>query len=102
MLRGTDIYSYNQIGDGRRVVAVTDTAVQLSGTSTPCSLIVVSALPSNGETVVVGGSGVVATTGSETGKILYPGDSESFYVDNLDKLYVNGTATKGVTYVYYK
>ena len=92
---------YNQIGDGRKVVAVPGTAVQLSATSVKCQKVEITAL-FNTNAVSVGGSTTLATAGSERGKILYPGDSETFYVDNLTKLYVDAlTAGNGITFVYY-
>ena len=93
---------YNQIGDGRKVVAVPGTAVQLSATSVKCQKVVVSALSTNTNLVTIGSSTTLATAGSERGKILYAGDSETFYVDNLTKLYVDAlTAGNGIVFVYY-
>ena len=94
---------FNQIGDGRQVVATAGTRVQLSATSTQIKKVVVSALPSNTGVITVGGSTVVAAAGSETGKVLYPGDSDTFFADNLNKIYIDALYDgNGCTYVYYK
>jgi len=94
---------YVQMGDGRQVVATAGTRVQLSSTSTKVSKAVISALPTNTNYITVGGSTVVAAAGTETGKVLYPGDSETFFVDNLTKIYIDAVVSgNGCTYIYYR
>ena len=92
---------YNQIGDGRQVVAVPGTAVQLSATSVKCQKVEITAL-FNTNAVSVGGSTTLATAGSERGKILMAQDSITIFVDNLTKIYIDAlVAGEGVTYIYY-
>lgn len=93
---------YNQIGDGRKVVATPGIAVQLSTTSVKCQKVEITALPSNTNAVAVGSSTILATAGSETGKILYAQDSITLFVDNLTKIYIDALiAGQGVTFIYY-
>lgn len=93
---------YVQIGDGRKVVATPGTAVQLSATSTKCQKVEITSIPTNTNTVSVGGSTTLATAGSERGKILFTGDSITIFVDNLTKIYIDAlVAGNGVTYIYY-
>jgi len=93
---------YNQIGDGRKVIAVPATAVQLSATSVKCQRVEVTALLTNTNAVSVGGSTTLATAGSERGKILYSGDSVTIYADNLTKIYIDAlVAGEGVVFIYY-
>lgn len=83
---------------GRKLVAVTNTAIVLG--SAACRTIWINALTTNANVVVIGGSGVVFTEASRTGKILYPGDGMTIDIDNLSKLYVNGTANDGISFSY--
>jgi len=103
MAYSTNEQPFNQMGDGRQVVAEAGTRVQLSSTSTKVSKVVVSAIPTNANYITVGGSTVVAAAGTETGKVLYPGDSETFFVDNLTKIYIDAVVSgNGCTYIYYR
>lgn len=83
---------------GRKVVAVTNTAIVLG--SVACRTIWINALTTNGDVVVIGGPGVVFTEASRTGKILYPGDGITIDIDNLSRIYVNGTANDGISFSY--
>ena len=83
---------------GRKVVAVTNTAIVLG--SAACKTVWINAIVGNGDVVVIGGASVVFTAASRTGKILYPGDGMTISIDNLDALYVNGTAGDGITMSY--
>lgn len=79
---------------GQTLVAVTNTAVAISG-SQAVSGIIVQALSGNAGNVVVGPSGITTSTGFE----LQPGQATSVAIDNLNKLFVNGTAGDGITYI---
>lgn len=83
---------------GRKVVAVTNTAIVLG--SAACRTIWINALTINTTVVVIGDSGVVFTEATRTGKILYPGDGMTIDIDNLSRIYVNGTANDGVSFSY--
>jgi archaellum component FlaF (FlaF/FlaG flagellin family) len=98
----TNEQPYNQMGDGRQVVATAGTRVQLSSTSTLCKKVEITAFTGNTAAVVVGSSTVVAAEGTERGKILFPGDSVTIYVDNLNKIYIDARVSgEGVSYIYY-
>jgi len=86
------------LNEGRKVVSVENTAVVLG--SGACKAVFVTALTSNTDVVVIGGSGVIYDSGTRTGKILYPGDSITINIDNLSKIYINGKANEGVTFSY--
>ena len=85
---------------GQAAIAVAGTAVPLSATSQIVETVGVCAYPLNTTDIYVGGSGVVATAGSETGHILAPGDPVGLPgpVD-LSSVYVNGLSVADyVTY----
>ena len=82
---------------GRKAVVVTNTAIVLG--SAACKTIFINAFVSNSDIIVVGGSSVVySPEGSRTGKVLYPGDSLTISIDNISKIYINGTANDGITF----
>lgn len=87
------------MGSGRKVVAVTNTAVALS-TSQACKTVFITALIGNTNPVVVGGSGVIYTEAVRTGKLMYPGDSITISIANLEDIFINGEANDGVSYAY--
>jgi len=90
----------NAIGQGRKVVASSGTAVVLG--SGACKSITVQSEKDNTSDIVVGGSGVVASLSTREGIYLSPGDSVDLPIDNLDKVYVDALVNgEGVTYVYF-
>ena len=94
---------FNQMGDGRQVVATKANRVQLSATSTHVKKVEITALSTNTEAIAVGGVTVVAEAGTETGKIIYATDSITIYADNLNKIYIDSRVDgEGVTYIYYR
>lgn len=80
--------------NGRATIAVTNTAAVLSG-SLAVYGVIIQALAGNGGNVVVGDSGVTAANGYE----LQPGQATSIAIDNVNKMYVNGTAGDGVCWM---
>lgn len=86
------------LSDGRKVVAVNDTAISLG--SATCKTIFITALIGNTNPVVIGGSGVVYNEATRTGKLMYPGDAMTISIDNLSKVFVNGVAGDGVSFSY--
>lgn len=84
--------------DGRQVVAVTDTPIALG--SGACKTIFITALTTNSDVVVIGGATVDFTLATRTGKVMYPGDSLTISIDNLSKVFINGTANDGVSFSY--
>jgi hypothetical protein len=83
---------------GRKVVAVTNTALALG--SAACKTVFITALVTNSDVIVVGGSSVVFTEASRTGKVMYPGDYLTTSIDNIDSIFINGTAGDGCSFTY--
>lgn len=84
---------------GRRAIAVTGTAIALSASAVPCRAVIVAAHPSNAAQVWVGTAGVSATGGSETGMPLQANEKFVMEIDDVAKLFANGTAGDVVTWV---
>ena len=93
---------YGTIGTGRKTVTTAGTAVQLSSTSVPCKKVIIIGEEDNTETIAVGGSSVVAALSTRQGIPLAAFHSDVFYIDNLNKIYIDSVEDgEGVTYVYY-
>lgn len=87
------------LANGRVTVPTPGTAVALAG-SAACAWVSVSALPSNTGLVCVGGAGVLATAGSETGVVLWPGGSVTVPTTNVANVYVDAlVAGEGVSFL---
>lgn len=85
--------------NGRRTVTTPGTAVALASSAT-CAWVSVSALPSNTGKVVIGGIGVLATPGSETGLVLAPGGSLTVPVADIAAVFVDAVVPgEGVSYL---
>lgn len=87
------------IVNGGKTIAVTGTAVVIA-LSTSCQAVLVVANSDNTDSVFVGNSTVTndydtATSGYE----LQPGATVGIAINNLNKVYVNGTAADGVSYI---
>ena len=95
---GGGVSSASSLKSGRKVIAVTNTAVAL-GTAA-CQTAFITALVGNSAPVVVGGSDVIGDEATRTGKLMYPGDSITVSIDNLSKIYINGSANDGVSFTY--
>lgn len=91
---------YTTMVSGRKTISVTGTAVALAA-STTCKRIIITALVGNSAQLYVGDSSVEDTSGSETGTALLPLNSMDIPIDNLSKVYINGTSGDGVSYTYY-
>lgn len=97
-LQGT----YTVVGNGRKTVSSSGTPVQLSGTSTECKRIDIVALSANSGQVAIGGSTVVAASGSESGAIILPTGSYTLFVTNLNLIYIDSAVSgEGVSYTYF-
>jgi hypothetical protein len=80
---------------GQAVIAVTGTAVRLIAASTPLpgGSVFLTALPTNTVAMTVGGSGVTnGIGGAGNGLILNAGSNAVVFIDDANKVYVNGTA----------
>ena len=86
---------------GRRVIAVTNTAVALVAVSTPCKRVDIKAISTNTDYIVVGDASVVFTLATRTGFPLSGDESYHIEIDDVSKVFINGTATQGVTFTYY-
>jgi hypothetical protein len=85
---------------GTKAIAVTNTAVALSSSSVQCRAVIVCAHPSNGAQVWIGNSAVVSTpAGSETGIALQANEKFSLDIDDVSKVFVNGTSGDKVTFI---
>ena len=92
-----------KIVSGRKAVASAGTAVQLTTTSTHCFMVIVSADLGNTNPVVIGGSDVVAVSGSQKGIVLVPGNNPVMIViDDVNKIYVDSQSDgDAVCYAYF-
>ena len=89
------------IGDNRRTVTTAGTRLQLSASSVPVVKVVVQALQANTGFIAVGGSTVVAASGTERGYILAPFNAITLTVNNLNLIYLDSTVSgEGVSYFY--
>lgn len=90
-----------QISNGRKTVTTGGTAEALAASATACISVIITALAANTGVVVAGGSGVVASSGTRSGAPLNAGDSISFDIDDLSKIFLDVTVNgEGVSYAY--
>jgi hypothetical protein len=90
------------IVSGRKVVTTAGTRVQLVASSTPCKKVDLVAETDNTGTIVVGGSGCIATLATREGIPLSAGQPYSLEIDNANDIYLDSTVSgDGVTFVYY-
>lgn len=101
----------SQVGSGRAVVTTAGTRVQLGGAGTtmtpttalsPVQRLVVRAIETNTDEVVVGGSGVVAAAATRNGVALAPTqDALELDVDDLGDIWVDALVSgEGVCFLY--
>ena len=89
------------IGDNRKTVTTAGTRVQLSSSSVPILKVVIQALQANTGFIAVGGSTVVAASGTERGYILAPFNAITITVSDLNLIYLDSTVSgEGVSYYY--
>lgn len=90
----------SSIGDGSKNVTTAGTAVTL-GSSTSCKAITITARLSNTGIISVGGSTVVAASGSRRGTPLGAGDSITLEINDISLVYIDATVSgEGVTFTY--
>lgn len=85
---------------GRKTISVTNTAVRLIAATATCYKILITGLSTNNDVVVIGDSSVVFTEASRTGLSLEPRQSVVLEIDDPYEVYVNGTASDGVSFLY--
>jgi len=91
------VRSPSTVGSGNKDVTASGTAESLVSVSTPCQAVDVSAKRTNTGIIYVGGSDV----SSSNGRWLYPGDSISLDVMDVNAVYLDAATTgEGVTYLY--
>jgi hypothetical protein len=79
---------YTTVVSGSDTCASTTTAVGVVSISTPCKLVVIAVpIGNTGTQVCIGGSNVIATSGSEIGHIIIKGGTESFNISDASNLY---------------
>lgn len=102
-LAGLDVTSTpSSVGDGTVNLTTAGTAQQVSTSSVPCRKVIISAHESNTGTIVIGASTVVGALAGRRGKALFSTQSEIFEIDNLNKLYFDGTVTgDDIHYTYF-
>jgi hypothetical protein len=94
--------TYGNVRDGRKLVTTAGTAVTLAATNTPCMKVEITALESNTDKVVVGGSTVIAALLSRRGVPLDPSQTLTLYVEDLLSVYLDAVVSgEGVSYAYY-
>jgi hypothetical protein len=85
--------------NGRKTVASAGTAEAIRATLV-CKWVTVTALPTNTAQVNVGASGVLATSGTQTGIPLSPGDSTTLTVADAAIVFVDAAVSgQGVSFV---
>jgi len=89
------------IQDGRKAVTTAGTAVALAA-STRCFYVFITALSTNTNRVMIGGSTVVAAVGATSrGTPLSANEKIGFPIDDLSKVYVDSvTNGEGVMFTY--
>ena len=86
-------------GGGRKVTVSAGTAVALSSSSIEARAFVIAALLTNTNPVYIGDSAVKASSGSERGIPLLPGEKITLDVDNAMKIFLDSvTSGEGVTF----
>ena len=90
------------VGDGTQTVTSAGARVQLSTSSTACKRVLIQALETNTGVLVVGGSTVIAASGSRRGYALYPTQSVLLTVSNLNLVYLDSTANGDVAHYLYE
>lgn len=96
-LNSPNLYFGKPVEEGRKVVAVSNTAVQITSTA-GCNIMMVQALLTNAGVVAVGSSSASIVAGSEVGNQMQPGQTWFIETREPNWVYVNGAAADGVVY----
>jgi hypothetical protein len=92
-------------GGGVATVALQSTAVQLSTTSAPCTMVVIQGVSTNTSLLVVANSTAKLLATGRVGLPVYWGSTSqpvTVYATDVSQLYIDGISTEKVSYVYYK
>lgn len=88
-------------GHGSKAVAAGPTSTALRSSATPAVRVTVKAWVTNTNTLYVGGSTVTAGTSNTTGGFqLSPGESVTFGIEDVNDIYIHGTAAEGASFFY--
>jgi len=88
------------LADGRKTVTTAGTAVQLASSSARVNEVAITALSTNTGVVVVGGSTVVAASGTRRGQPLAPNQTVTLDVQDLSAVWIDSTVNgEGVSYM---
>ena len=105
-MAGIAQYQLSVAGGGRQAATTAGTAIQLSTTSVPCSVVMLQAVSSNTACIVVCNSTAYASTGaSRVGLPIWAGSTNpavTVYTTDLQNVYIDGVSTDAVTFVYYR
>lgn len=109
-INGTPLVSLNgviptSIGQGRKTVTACGTPEKLIATPVSCQYVMAKAISTNAGTIVLGGSGVIASASTRKGFPLsvVSGSSESITIpiDDVSKIYADCTTPgEGVVFTY--
>jgi|ERR1035437_2124171 hypothetical protein len=87
-------------GTGRFTVTA-NTPAKLVSKPTNCTEVIITSLPSNAGTIFVGVNAASAVGGSEQGAMLLPASSATIKINDVSKIFVDGTNTSDVlTFTY--
>lgn len=89
----------SSVGSGNAIVATAGTAVQLSSTSIICKRVIVHAVSGH---CVVGGSNVKYDPAHRKGVEIFKTQREVFYIDNVNKLYIDAKDNNTLVSYYYE
>ena len=79
-----------KVVSGRKAVTAAGTAERFVSESTKCFVVYASADAGNSGSITIGNSTTIATSGSQRGATLFPGNPAiPLYVDDVYKLYVD-------------
>ena len=99
-LKTDDVLS-STIVDGRKTVTTPGTAVPLVAAPTGCRKVIVTALITNTDYIVVGASTVVAAEGTRRGTPLVAGQSIEIDISDVGLIYIDSVvALEGVSFIY--
>lgn len=94
--------TYNNVQSSNKNVTTAGTAVQLSATTLEAKRLDVTARYDNTDMVVVGGSGVVGAQSGRKGVPIAPGNTYTFFVTDLSKVYIDSVVSgEGVSFNYF-
>lgn len=79
------------VTSGRKVVAVAGTREAFAAMA--CRYVIISALESNTDLVVIGGPDVIASAGTRVGIQLAPQQQQRIDISNMSKLYIDSVVS---------